>query len=463
MGLWVGAAGVAGAATSPVSPTVLVVSGSLQSAKVATAFAEPLTLSVSCQGTSVAGAAVTFEAPASGASASFVTTQAALEAVQTGSDGTASSGELEANDVVGTYEVTATVSVPSSSSSSTTSSPCAGASASTTFTLTNLAGSPSSVSVVSGSDQSTAVGTTFSAPLVVSVTDQYGNPVSGVAVNFVVEADDGATATFATGGGQASATTASDGEASSPALSAGTTAGSFTVLAEVSGASAPAVFALSDLPGPPATVTAGVGAEQQTQIGTAFPIPLAVTVKDADGNPVPGVAVTFSAPSSGASGTFAAAGTSVTVTTNSDGVAVAPTFSANEEPGGYVVEATVSGVAPAVFALVNEEPMPSATTTSGAATSLGAASGGPGTSVVGMVVDPATGGYWLVGADGRGGVLVRRAVLRRGEHGAWGAGFAGGGGRCAALGAGVLGGDRGGGGVQLRAGAVRGRSEHNTL
>ncbi len=400
VGLGVGTAGLAGAATttdssSMVPPTVQVVSGSLQSTKVGSAFAEPLTLSVTCAGSPVQGATVLFEAPSSGASALFVTSQEVVEEVQTDSSGSASSGELEANDLIGTYQVTATATVPSTPSTS-----CAGQSASVGFSLTNVAGNPSSVTEVSGSGQEAAVGTTFPDPLVVSVADQDGNPVSGATVDFVVEANDGATATFATGGGQASAVTASDGQASSPALEAGTTAGSFTVLAEVSGTSGPAVFTLTDLPGPPATVTAGVGADQQTTVGSAFPIPLAVTVRDADDNPVPDVSVTFSAPTSGASGTFAGGGTSVSVTTNGDGVAVAPTFSANQQPGGYVVEATAPGVAPAVFALVNEEPPPAPPSAATTTTGTSQASGGAGTSVVGMVVDPATGGYWLVGADG---------------------------------------------------------------
>ena len=43
------------------------------------------------------------------------------------------------------------------------------------------------------------------------------------------------------------------------------------------------------------------------------------------------------------------------VLTNSNGVATAPDFSANQRTGGYVVTAAVDGIAtPATFALVNE-------------------------------------------------------------------------------------------------------------
>jgi hypothetical protein len=331
VGLGVGTTGVAGAATttdssSTVPPTVQVASGSLQSTRVGSAFAEPLTLSVTCESSPVQGATVVFEAPSSGASALFVTSQEVTEGVLTDSSGTASSGELEANDLVGTYQVIATVSVPSTSSPS-----CAGQSASVAFSLTNLAGSPSSVTEVSGSGQEAAVGTTFPDPLVVSVADQDGNPVSGATVDFVVEANDGATATFATGGGQASAVTGSDGQASSPALTAGATAGSFTVLAEVSGASAPAVFTLTDLPGPPATVTP----ELQRQ-------PAAGRLRRR--------------------GHGARGGTR------------------RLRPG--------------------ERGAPPSPASAAATTTDSSVPGGPGTPVVGMVVDPATGGYWLVGADG---------------------------------------------------------------
>jgi len=64
--------------------------------------------------------------------------------------------------------------------------------------------------------------------------------------------------------------------------------------------------------------------------------------------------VTFTAPSSGPSGTFAGNLTSVTVLTNAGGVAVAPTFTANGEAGSYVVTASLSGgVSPVTFELTN--------------------------------------------------------------------------------------------------------------
>jgi len=45
----------------------------------------------------------------------------------------------------------------------------------------------------------------------------------------------------------------------------------------------------------------------------------------------------------------------ITVKTNSRGIAVAPAFVANETEGGYVVTATVGHARAAAFALVNEK------------------------------------------------------------------------------------------------------------
>jgi hypothetical protein len=122
------------------------------------------------------------------------------------------------------------------------------------------------------------------------------------------------------------------------------------------------------LAGSPARVIAGVGAIQSTPTDTRFPIRLAVTVTDAEENPVAGAAVTFTAPARGPSGRFTTRTQtkhsrphishprSVTIVTDACGIAVAPAFVANGEQGGYVVKASVEHVRPAAFALVNARP-----------------------------------------------------------------------------------------------------------
>ena len=98
-------------------------------------------------------------------------------------------------------------------------------------------------------------------------------------------------------------------------------------------------------------------------------VSLAVTVTDARGNRVPGALVSFAAPTAGPGGRFTtrvasrAHGRSARerqarvahVRANVCGVAVAPAYTANREPGGYVVKAS-AGRARAAFALVNEAP-----------------------------------------------------------------------------------------------------------
>ncbi len=110
--------------------------------------------------------------------------------------------------------------------------------------------------------------------------------------------------------------------------------------AALSGASTPALAASGGTP-------------QTTTVSTAFATALQATVTNG-GNPVSGVTVTFTAPGSGASGTFAGGSTTASVTTGSNGIAVAPAFTANSKAGSYVVTATASGVAgSASFSLTN--------------------------------------------------------------------------------------------------------------
>ncbi|MEB3161591.1 MAG: CHAT domain-containing protein, partial [Prochlorothrix sp.] len=77
-----------------------------------------------------------------------------------------------ANTIAGSYPVTSTVA----------STPL-----STTFSLTNLADAPSLLAIDTGNNQITTIDSPFPSALSVRVTDQYGNPVAGVAINFTVQ------------------------------------------------------------------------------------------------------------------------------------------------------------------------------------------------------------------------------------------------------------------------------------
>jgi hypothetical protein len=104
-------------------------------------------------------------------------------------------------------------------------------------------------------------------------------------------------------------------------------------------------------PPPVVAISATSGTPQTATISTAFAAPLVATVTTG-GTPTAGVTVTFTAPSSGAGGTFA--GGTNTATTDANGVATSGIFTANSTAGAYTVTATAPGAsAPASFSLTN--------------------------------------------------------------------------------------------------------------
>lgn len=105
-------------------------------------------------------------------------------------------------------------------------------------------------------------------------------------------------------------------------------------------------------------VTDRDGNYQTTNINTPFPANLRVQVTDGNEVPIPGVDVIFTAPSTGASGTFSNGMTTVTVTSDKNGHATAPTFTANGTAGEFEVTATTEGAnGSATFYLTNVAPM----------------------------------------------------------------------------------------------------------
>ncbi len=92
------------------------------------------------------------------------------------------------------------------------------------------------------------------------------------------------------------------------------------------------------------------GSNQVAVVGQPFSVPLSVTVTDGSGKPLTGVTVTFAAPDTGPSGTFARMPTAVT---NSKGAAQVR-FSANNIAGSYSVTASTPGAGNSVdFTLTN--------------------------------------------------------------------------------------------------------------
>src|SRR5207244_8741364 len=97
-------------------------------------------------------------------------------------------------------------------------------------------------------------------------------------------------------------------------------------------------------------------------INLSYTKPLQVTVTDKSGNPLAGAVVVFQTPTTGASGTFAGHVTRALAVTGSDGIATAPTFTANTTAGSYKVTAAVEGVGSIAFTLTNL-PLPPGTLT----------------------------------------------------------------------------------------------------
>ena len=240
--------------------------------------------------------------------------------------------------------------------------------------LTGTGDTPASVTATAGTPQSAAINAAFATALQATVKDAGGNVLAGVTVTFTAPSS-GASGVF-TGSGTATAnvTTNASGVATAPTFTAnGTAGGPYTVAATVSGVAAPANFSLTNLAGPAASITATAGTPQSVVINNAFAA-LKATVKDAGGNLVSGVTVTFTAPSTGASGTFAGGAATANVATDASGVATAPTFTANSAAGSYTVTATVPGVGtPANFQLSNLPGVPSITSLSPTSATAGGA------------------------------------------------------------------------------------------
>jgi hypothetical protein len=194
---------------------------------------------------------------------------------------------------------------------------------------------------------------------------------------------------------------------------AGTTtvAGTFAITIKASNGISPDAtqsFTLTVSPAAASSMTANSGTTpQMTTVGTAFPNPLAVTVTDSFGNPIPGFSVTFTAPSSGASGTFSNTTGTITATTNGSGVA-SEVFTANSTYSDTPYTVTASGNSlSASFTLTNVianilwigNPAGGGTTSAILATGVPVGSSASGHGGVGVAVDSA-GDVWSLDEAG---------------------------------------------------------------
>jgi hypothetical protein len=104
--------------------------------------------------------------------------------------------------------------------------------------------------------------------------------------------------------------------------------------------------------------TASAGTPQSASINTQFITALRATVTES-GNAIAGDTVVFTAPATGASGTFANNTTTATVVTNTSGQATAPAFTANGTGGTYNVAVSLGAAFTSLnFALTNNVILP---------------------------------------------------------------------------------------------------------
>ncbi len=163
-----------------------------------------------------------------------------------------------------------------------------------------LIGTPATTIIVQ-----TSAGTAFNTALVATLTDRFDNPIAGQTITFNAPTS-GASGKFVSNSNpQKTYTTTGAGTATVAVgdFTANNTSGQYTVTASI--AAKTATFTLQNNAGAANAANTTVSPTGPTvQVNTNFPN-VVITVKDAVGNPVPGVTVSLSAGSiNGASATF---------------------------------------------------------------------------------------------------------------------------------------------------------------
>jgi adhesin/invasin len=261
-------------------------------------------------GNPVGGAAVTFEVIQGGGSVSSAT-------VTTATDGSASA-TWTLGTAVGQNSARARVS----------------SGASVMASVGATAGAAARAVKHAGDNQTAIVGTAVAVRPAVLIEDRFGNPVPNATVNFVI----------GTGGGNAggSAVSGADGIASTSQWVLGTLATSNTLTASSVGTGA-VTFSAIALPGPVTSLSKVAGDGQVAPVGGAVPVRPAVVARDAHGNAVPGVPVSFVVTVGGG----AVAGGSAT--TDQSGGAAVESWVVGTVAGQQELTATAEGAPPVTF------------------------------------------------------------------------------------------------------------------
>jgi adhesin/invasin len=331
-----------GEQTEPAVATTLSANSSTSVAGVAGAVVTPppSVIVKDQRGSPMAGVTVTFAVVSGGGSISGAT-------VISDASGVATVGSWTLGTAAGANVVTAT----------------SGSLASVSFTATSTAGPPASLARNAGDNQTAAAGSTVPVPPSVLVKDANGNPAPGVSVTFAVAAGGGSL----TG---ATALTDAAGIAAVGSWTLGTVVGANTLNA-TSGSLPGVSFTATSIAGAAASLAKTAGDNQTAAAGSAIPISPSVVVKDANGNPVAGISVTFAVISGGGSLTGA------TAVSNAAGIATVGSWTLGAAAGSNSLTATSGSLTSVSF---------TATATAGAAASLTRNGGDGQTAVAGSAV-----------------------------------------------------------------------------
>ena len=187
------------------------------------------------------------------------------------------------------------------------------------------AGAATSMTVVSGNSGSSTAGTLYQPAPVVQVFDADGNPVSNTTVTLTPSANGSSVQ-------PGTVTTDASGKATISGWTLRSTAGADSLSVSTPG-STPIKITATAVPGSATQIAANGGSTTGT-VGAAVAVPPSVIVRDANGNPVVGVTVTFSVSAGG--GTI----TGGTAITNSSGVATVGSWTLGTIVGTNTLAAT---------------------------------------------------------------------------------------------------------------------------
>lgn len=205
---------------------------------------------------------------------------------------------------------------------------------SASFTENSTPAAPKWMLLFSGGGQGAQVTTSLPAPIVVRVSDQYGNGVPGESIVF---SDGNLGGSFSVN----PANTDNSGKAST-IYTTSTKASAFSLTATLAGYPTK-TFSETATAGPVAIINLIAGNNQTGTAGTALPNALGVQVTDQYRNPVSGVAVTYS--DGGAGGSFSA----LVVSTDNNGNAES-FYTSPSAPGVYsITVSAATGTATASF------------------------------------------------------------------------------------------------------------------